>query len=151
MYFHTVLHNLLKTSIVASKDKWGKPFEPGRYILWNMYPNLRMQRLWGLCIIIALRSLMNNSSLTIHSANMIFFSSFENLFQHIVFMFTGVQSARDNSCPRICPQGSSEVPVCGTDGVIYANACELKKKTCGKGMFPNFYSPVRVCSIHCHC
>lgn len=55
MYFHTVLHNLLKTSIVASKDKWGKPFEPGRYILWNMYPNLRMKSLWGLCII-ALRS-----------------------------------------------------------------------------------------------
>ncbi|XP_008474481.1 serine protease inhibitor dipetalogastin-like [Diaphorina citri] len=45
-----------------------------------------------------------------------------------------VHAARDNSCPRICPQGSSEVPVCGTDGVIYANDCELKKKTCGKGV-----------------
>lgn len=51
-----------------------------------------------------------------------------------VLVISDVHAARDNSCPRICPQGSSEVPVCGTDGVIYANDCELKKKTCGKGV-----------------
>lgn len=46
---------------------------------------------------------------------------------------TGVEAARDSSCPRICPQTGGGDPVCGSDSVIYRNLCELKKKTCGKG------------------
>lgn len=45
-----------------------------------------------------------------------------------------VLSARDSSCPRICPPGGLGDPVCGTDGFIYPNICEMRKKTCGKGV-----------------
>ncbi|XP_067000155.2 serine protease inhibitor dipetalogastin [Anabrus simplex] len=43
-------------------------------------------------------------------------------------------AARDSSCPRICPQQVGGDPVCGSDGIIYPNLCEMKKKTCGKGV-----------------
>lgn len=45
-----------------------------------------------------------------------------------------ISSVRDSSCPRICSPQSFGDPVCGSDGIIYANICELKKKTCGKGL-----------------
>ncbi|XP_063217417.1 agrin [Bacillus rossius redtenbacheri] len=50
-----------------------------------------------------------------------------------VVCFAAALAARDSSCPRICPPDSSD-PVCGSDGVIYASQCEMKKKTCGRGV-----------------
>ncbi|ODN03318.1 Agrin [Orchesella cincta] len=36
------------------------------------------------------------------------------------------------SCPRSCSKVSD--PVCASDGVIYANDCEMRRRTCGRGV-----------------
>ncbi|CAG7830673.1 unnamed protein product [Allacma fusca] len=36
------------------------------------------------------------------------------------------------SCPRSCQKVSN--PVCASDGVIYANECEMRRRTCGRGV-----------------
>ncbi|XP_060536138.1 serine protease inhibitor dipetalogastin [Cylas formicarius] len=46
----------------------------------------------------------------------------------------GTNAVRDSSCPRICTQNAYGDPVCGSDGIIYSNICEMRKKTCGKGV-----------------
>lgn len=45
-------------------------------------------------------------------------------------LFVFLDLAR-GACPRICPIGGE--PVCGSDDVIYASQCEMRKKMCGKG------------------
>lgn len=61
-----------------------------------------------------------------------------------VVCVTGVDAARDSSCPRICPQAGGGDPVCGSDDVIYRNLCELKKKSCGKGNIMSTLNPFGV-------
>ncbi|XP_021926798.1 serine protease inhibitor dipetalogastin isoform X1 [Zootermopsis nevadensis] len=62
--------------------------------------------------------------------------------------------ARDSSCPRICPQPTTPGggdPVCGSDGVIYPSLCEMKKKTCGKGVRLASDSGLCMRSAGAHC
>ncbi|XP_052121519.1 PI-actitoxin-Avd5a-like [Frankliniella occidentalis] len=56
---------------------------------------------------------------------------------------TDCDAARDASCPRICPVQGGGDPVCGSDGVIYTNQCDMRKKTCGKGEQPESVARTR--------
>ncbi|XP_055373274.1 serine protease inhibitor dipetalogastin isoform X2 [Condylostylus longicornis] len=41
--------------------------------------------------------------------------------------------ASNSNCPRSCPPVTTPPePVCGSDGIIYANICEMKKRTCSR-------------------
>ncbi|XP_050294378.1 agrin [Anthonomus grandis grandis] len=56
------------------------------------------------------------------------------VFLMVAYGIEGTLAVRDSSCPRICQQNAYGDPVCGSDGVIYPNICEMRKKTCGKGV-----------------
>ena len=52
------------------------------------------------------------------------------IFQSKTPILTEAKRWRSLSCPSYCSKDAS--PVCGSDGVIYMNDCERRKRTCNQ-------------------
>lgn len=41
-----------------------------------------------------------------------------------------------DECPKTCKKQEEEFPICGSDGNVYPNICQMKRRTCGQKVVP---------------
>lgn len=51
-------------------------------------------------------------------------------------------------CPETCTSAETDGPICGSDGNVYENSCQMKKTSCGQGVVP---ADKRHCQTTKHC
>ena len=58
------------------------------------------------------------------------------------------QTAATEDCPSNCVTAERDGPVCGSDGNVYSNTCEMKRRTCGQSVVR---ADLRHCQTTKHC
>jgi len=72
----------------------------------------------------------------------------ENCMKGVELSHYGGCSNGTSSCPETCAGAARDGPVCGSNGNVYSNTCEMRRETCGENVVR---ADLRHCQTTKHC